>query len=206
MAPRPYTMPYTTFPTQALTLAARHSISPALAFGLGEGLNLYYRRQLDGAPPHVLHVVPHTFGDKISERLEQPRAGAIAAALASNANGVMVCTGDWHGLDAIEKWSEELPFWDTSPGWEESVRHAADLIEASDGLYRRAYAHFLDEALPYYNELSEARAMLDEIADDWLEIAACLRSGTGLEGAGSRVLRMAGRESRFWGRILDRFR
>lgn len=193
------------FPLQALTLANTHNISPALAFGLGEGLNLYYRRQWEQSPPHVVHIVPLAFGDKIAERLTLPRHDAISEALAGNAYGMMVCTGDWHGLDAIEKWGEELPFWQNSTGWESSVTAAAGLIEASDGLYRRAYTHFLDEASRYYDGLESPRALLNEIADEWLSIATRLRNGDALERIGARVLRMAGRESRFWGMILDRF-
>jgi len=194
-----------TFPEQATTLAATHDISPALAFGLGEGLNLYYRRQLVQAPPHLIHVLPLAFGEKLAERLILPRPQAIADALASNAYGVMVCTGDWHGLDAIEKWGEELPFWQNTQGWEQSIIAAATLIEQTDGLYRRAYCHFLNEALPYYNEVAAPRALLNEIADEWLAIATRLRTDDNFERIGSRVLRMASRESRFWGMILDRF-
>lgn len=198
-------MPYTVFPEQAIALAGTYDISPALAFGLGEGVNLYYRHQVDHLPHHLIHILPSTFGEKVAERLSLPRPHAIAEALAGNAYGMMVCTGDWHGLDAIEKWGEELPFWQNTEGWEASVTAAADLIEQTDGLYRRAYCHFLDEVLPYYNEVASPRAFLNEIADDWLSIAGRLRAGDELERVGARVLRMAGRESRFWGMILDRF-
>jgi hypothetical protein len=198
-------MPDTTFPEQAYALATTHNISPALAFGLGEGLNLYYRRQMEQSPPHLIHILPTTFGEKLPARLAQARPHAIAEALAENAYGVMVCTGDWHGLDAIEKWGEELPFWQNSKGWEHSVTAAADLIEQTDGLYRRAYTHFLDEAQPYYREVADPRLLLNEIAEEWLAIAARLRAGDDLERVGARVRRMAGRESRFWGMILDRF-
>jgi hypothetical protein len=193
------------FPPQAVALATQYKISPALALGLGEGLNLYYRRQMEQIPPHLVHVVPLAFGDKVAERLKMASDRAIAEALAGNAYGVMVCTGDWHGLDAIEKWGEELPFWQSSEGWESSVTAAADLIEQTDGLYRRAYTLFLDEASRYYNGLDAPRTLLNEIADEWLAIAARLRAGDDLERIGARVLRMAGRESRFWGMILDRF-
>lgn len=57
-------MPYTIFPEQAYALATTHDISPALAFGLGEGLNLYYRRQMEQSPPHLIHILPATFGEK----------------------------------------------------------------------------------------------------------------------------------------------
>jgi hypothetical protein len=101
---------HTLYPQQALTLADDHHISPALAFGLGEGCNLYYRRQLEQSPPHLLHILPSTFGEKVAARLAMPREQAIAEALAENAYGVMVCTGDWHGLDAIENGAKNCPF------------------------------------------------------------------------------------------------
>jgi hypothetical protein len=85
------------------------------------------------------------------------------------------------------------------------VEAAATLIEHTDGLYRRAYLQFLAEARSSYAELEAPHALLNEITEDWLGIAARFRAGENLERVGSRVMRMAGRESRFWGMILDRF-
>nr|MBA3532080.1 DUF4872 domain-containing protein [Ardenticatenales bacterium] len=118
---------------------------------------------------------------------------------------VMVCTGDWHGLDAIEKWAEDLSLWPLAPGWESSVAEAVRLIEESDGLYRRSYIGFLNEAMVYFADLEKLCTPLEEIADGWLAIAAQLRAGDDLERLSTRVLRMAARESRFWGLILDQF-
>lgn len=193
------------FPPEVEQAAHRHDLAPALAFGLGEGLNLYYSRRFGEQPPHRLRVVPEGFEARLQARLLMPRQEAMAAALAGNGYGVMVCTGDWHGLDAIEKWGEDLSLWPLADGWEGSVAAATRLIEESDGLYRRSYTAFLDEAALYFDGLESPRALLGEIADDWLAIAAQLRAGTSLERLGSRVLRMASRESRFWGLILDRF-
>jgi hypothetical protein len=193
------------YPEPVLTLAVQHNLDPALIFGLGEGLNLYYRRQLNGDPPHLVHVLSTTFAEKLAERVAQPRPTAIAEALAGNAYGVMVCTGDWHGIDAIEKWGEELPFWHNSVGWEQSVATAATLIEQSDGLYRRAYGAFLEAASVYYEGLDTPRQMINDLAEEWLTIGTLLRKGSDLERVGARVLRMAGRESRFWGTLLDQF-
>lgn len=188
------------FPAEVKTVARRHGLSPAMAFGLGEGLNLYYSRHVGLAPPHRLHVLPPTFAATVAQRCEQPRPAAIAAALAGNGYGVMRCAGDWHGLDAIEKWGEELPLWPP-----ESVVAATQLIEQSEGLYRRAYGAFLTEAQPHLSGLEEPRALVEEIAGRWLEIAARLRAGYPLERLSRHVLRMAAWESRFWGMILDRF-
>ncbi len=193
------------FPPQVEAASRLYDLPPALAFGLGEGLNLYYSRRFGERPPHQLHVLPGTFEARLRERLTLPRQEAIAAALAGNGYGVMVCTGDWHGLDAIEKWGEDLSLWPLAEGWESSITEAARLIEESDGLYRRSYTAFLDEATLYFKGLEAPRAMLGEIADEWLAIAARLRGGDSLERLGSRVLRMASRESRFWGLILDQF-
>lgn len=195
----------TVFPAQVEELAKQYAISPALAFGLGEGLNLYYTRQPHLSPPHRLHILPTSFEAKLRERLQQPRKEAIAAALAGNGYGVMICTGDWHGLDAIEKWAEDLSRWPMLEGWESSIDATARLIEESDGLYRRSYSIFLDQAMLYFNGLEKARQEICEIADDWLQIASQLRAGSDLARLSSRVLRMASRESRFWGLILDQF-
>ncbi len=197
------------FPPLVHELAQQHDISPALAFGLGEGLNLYYRRQWNQTPPHVLHVLPSTFAEKLEARLPQPRADTIKEALVANHYAVMVCTGDPHGLDAIEAWGENIAAWQLVEGWETSVNAAATLIEATDGLYRRGYGFFLDEAMRYHKGLAPARLLIDEIATDWREIAARLRrvnDSDDLERLSSRILRMAGRESRFWGIILDYFK
>lgn len=193
------------FPPEVHTAAASHAVDAELAFGLGEGLNLFYSRRAHERPPHLLRVVPPTFEQRLAERLAQPEPEAIAAALAGNGYGVMVCTGDWHGLDAIEKWGEELSRWPLLEGWEQSVATTAALIAASDGLYRRSYALFLDRAMRHFDGLAAPRALLDEIADEWLDVAARLQRGDDLERLSSRVLRMAFRESRFWGLILDRF-
>ncbi len=193
------------FPGEVEAAAARHAVEPGLAFGLGEGLNLFYSRRAHERPPHLLHVVPPSFEQRLAERLAMPERDAIAAALAGNGYGVMICTGDWHGLDAIEKWGEELSRWPMLEGWEGSVAATASLIETSDGLYRRSYTPFLDRASLYFDGLATPRALLVEIADEWLDVAARLRRGDELERLSSRVLRMASRESRFWGLILDRF-
>ena len=193
------------FPARVKAAAVQYDISPELAFGLGEGLNLYYSRRPKLRPPHRIHVLPVGFEQKLAERLAQPRQEAIAAALAGNGYGVMVCTGDWHGLDAIEKWGEDLSLWPMLDGWERSIAATADLICESDGLYRRSYTAFLNEAMAYFDGLETARQHLIEIADDWLAIAAQLRAGQNLERLSSRILRMASRESRFWGLILDQF-
>lgn len=193
------------FPERVLLAAARYNVSPELAFGLGEGLNLYYSRRPQLRPPHRLHVLPVSFEEKLIERLAEPRQDAIAAALAGNGYGVMICTGDWHGLDAIEKWAEDLSLWPMLEGWESSLTVTARLIEESDGLYRRSYSLFLQEAMVYFDELEKAHQELLEIADDWLVIAAQLRARRNLERLSSRILRMASRESRFWGLILDQF-
>lgn len=195
----------TVFPPLVEALAKQHHISPGLAFGLGEGLNLYYTRQANLRPPHRLHILPTSFEKKLSEHLQLPRQEAIAAALAGNGYGVMICTGDWHGLDAIEKWGEDLSRWPMLEGWQSSIEATARLIEESDGLYRRSYSIFLDEAMVYFNGLDKPRQELCEIADDWLQIASQLRAGYDLARLSSRVLRMASRESRFWGLILDQF-
>ena len=193
------------FPPEVIQAAERLNVSPALAFGLGEGLNLYYARRFGERPPHHLTILPPTWESRLLARVEQPRAEAIAAALAGNGYGVMVCTGDWHGLDAIEKWAEDLSLWRLAEGGGESVVAAAALIERTDGLYRRSYRAFLDEAMLHFEGLEPAHALLGEIADDWLDIARRLHSGDDLARLSSRLLRMAGRESRFWGLILDRF-
>ncbi len=193
------------FPSEVHAAAAAHGISPALALGLGEGLNLYYSRRSHESPPHWLRVLPPQFPAPLAARLLLPRPVAVAEALASNAHGMLLCTGDWHGLDAIEKWGEDLSRWPAMEGWEASVRMAAGLIETSEGLYRRSYTLFLDEASGWFDGLAAPRALLDEIASEWLDIAARLRRAESLERVGSRVLRMAARESRFWGSILDRF-
>lgn len=193
------------FPAEVEAAAAHHGISTAMAFGLGEGLNLYYSRHPDEPPPHRLRVLPPTFTTRLTERVAQPQNKALPAALAGNGYAVMICTGDWHGLDAIEKWGEDLSCWPLTDGWERSVETTVQFIETSDGLYRRAYAAFLDEAAPHIGSLDGSRTLLHEIADEWLTIATRLRAGDELERLGSRILRMAGRESRFWGQILDRF-
>lgn len=193
------------FPKRVERAANQYDISPELAFGLGEGLNLYYSRRAQLRPPHRLHILPVSFEEKLAIRLAQPREQAIAAALAGNGYGVMVCTGDWHGLDAIEKWAEDLSLWPMLEGWESSLTATADLIEESDGLYRRSYSLFLQEGMNYFNNLEKAYQELLEIADDWLLIATQLRRGRNLERLSSRILRMASRESRFWGLILDQF-
>lgn len=193
------------FPVRVEAAAAQYGISPGLAFGLGEGLNLYYTRRPKLNPPHRLHVLPVAFEEKLTERLLKPRKQAIAAALAGNGYGVMVCTGDWHGLDAIEKWAEDLSRWPMLEGWESSMVATIDLIEESDGLYRRSYTAFLSEAMAYFDGLEKPCQDLMQIADDWLAIAAQLRAGYDLERLSSRLLRMASRENRFWAQILDQF-
>lgn len=193
------------FPKRVELVAAEYDLSPQLAFGLGEGLNLYYSRRPQLRPPHRLHVLPVSFEEKLATRLAQPRQDAIAAALAGNGYGVMICTGDWHGLDAIEKWAEDLSLWPMLEGWESSLTATAELIEQSDGLYRRSYSFFLQDAMKYFENLEHAHRELLEIADDWLLIASQLRTGRNLERLSSRILRMASRESRFWGLILDQF-
>ncbi len=193
------------FPERVESAAIQYDLPPGLAFGLGEGLNLYYSRRPELSPPHRLHVLPVHFEKRLAVRLQEPRKQAIATALAGNGYGVMVCTGDWHGLDAIEKWAEDLSLWPMLDGWEDSLTVTADLIEKSDGLYRRSYKLFLEEGMTYFDELERANKELSEIADDWLFIATQLRKGQNLERLSSRILRMASRESRFWGLILDQF-
>ncbi|MDQ4076411.1 MAG: BtrH N-terminal domain-containing protein [Chloroflexota bacterium] len=193
------------FPSEVQIAAVNYGIAPGLAFGLGEGLNLYYSRRSDEIPPHRLRVLPPSFEEMLAARLALPEEEAIAAALAGNGYGVMVCTGDWHGLDAIEKWGEELSRWPMMEGWEQSVSETVHFIEESDGLYRRSYVAFLDEAMRYFDGLETPSALLHEIADNWLDIAMRLRRGDFLERLGSRILRMASLESRFWSMILDRF-
>lgn len=192
------------FPSTVEEIARRNDVHPALAFGLGEGLNLFYVRREEGLP-FRFHVLPGGFEERIAMRKDEPRAAAIEAALVGNAHGVMLCTGDPHGLDAIEAWAEELPRWPLRAGWEESVRAVTEGIVASDGLYRRSYGVFLDEAARYHAGLEAPRALLDEIADGWLDVAARLERGGPLERVAPRLLRMAALESRFWGLILDRF-
>jgi hypothetical protein len=195
----------TRFPPEVESAASRNHISPALAFGLGEGLNLYYSRRPDQMPPHRLRIIPPSWEENLARRVALPREKAIADALVGNAYGVMVCTGDWHGLDAIEKWGEDLSLWPLADGWESSVRAAVDLIQETGGLYRRAYGDFLDEASRLHNGLEQPRALLEEIAGEWLAFAERLHEARDLERLGSRLLRLSARESRFWGMILDRF-
>ena len=193
------------YPDEVQRVAAAHGLSPALAFGLGEGLNLYYSRRPDERPPHRVHVLPHAFAERVAARLGQPRPAAIRESLVANARGVLVCTGDWHGLDAIERWSEELSRWPRLAGWQTSIDAVVRLLQESDGLYRRHYADFLAIATAEGVAVPEGATRLDEIADAWLAIADRLARGDDLVRVGSRILRMASLESRFWATIIDRY-
>jgi hypothetical protein len=193
------------FPPEVESAASRYRISPALAFGLGEGLNLYYSRRPDETPPHRLRIMPPSWEETLARRVAMPRERAIVEALVGNAHGVMVCTGDWHGLDAIEKWGEDLSLWPLVDGWESSVTAAVALIQDTGGLYRSAYGEFLAEASRAHDGLAQPRILMEEIAGEWLAFAGRLREARELERLGSRLLRLSARESRFWGMILDRF-
>ena len=193
------------FPDEVYLVSARHAIEPALAFGLGEGLNLFYSYRLGEVPSRQLHVLPLHVAERVAARVGSPRAAAIVEAMVGNARGVLVCTGDLHGLDAIERWAEELSRWPLVPGWEQDVAAAVALIRRSDGLYRRSYLWFLELARGHGVIVPGGEALLAEIADNWLDIAERLARGDDLARTGSRILRMAALESRFWGNVLDEF-
>lgn len=192
------------YPEQVVRAAARRKLSPALAFGLGQGLNLFYTRRPELIPPHRIHILPTSFESRLDAALAQSTPQRFRTALVQGARAVLVCTGDWHGLDAIETWAEDLVRWPLTAGWETSLQQTAALIEKSDGLYRRSFRPFLALAAAELDGLGELGPLLDEIADGWLAIAAALTGPVGVERLGSRVLRMASLESRFWGEVLDR--
>lgn len=217
---------HTTAVAVSAALGARGiGVSPALVFGLGEGLGFCADR--DAALPLIGHradfaqrAVARLGGHlddagTITGDLHPPVADDVRDALVACARAMDAADDPSHGLDGLAAFLDDVATWSTADDPAELAARAARCI-ANDGaagaLCRRLYRDFVLDADRLMPELGEAQmsVSMTRVADAWATLGSELRQVATDEvvdfaQAARFALAVQTFEETFWARVLDRF-
>lgn len=129
----------------------------------------------------------------------------IRASIRYNSKTLLDGIEDWGGVNALDKWRNELAVW---PGFEDAqwtARFAYQVIEkrgTGGGGFRQLYAHFLEQAAAYLPEISAA-GLPDKMAltaKAWSTLANTLKAASehsrpDYTAVGKAISRVHARES-----------
>ncbi len=200
-------------------------VSPALVFGLGEGLAFCADRH--AALPLVGHTADFAgravarLGGSLADDgtiagdLHPPHADDVRDALVTCARAMDAPADSAHGLDGLAAFLDDIPTWGTADAPAELAARASRCIAddgASGALCRRLYRDFLRDADALLPALGDAQMSISmtRVADAWATLGSELRQVAtddvaDFAQAARFALAVQTFEETFWARVLDRF-
>lgn len=160
--------------------------------------------------------VQNDFFEVVPFKLPQDWAPVLRKAMRGNAEA-MLSLGPVEGACGVfgmERWAEEIPQWAEKEDAAWTCRFMYQMIEkrgTGGGGFRRLYAGFVKEALPFLPELRaiQASERMESIADRWEELALLMRGFSEKEDidilnrASKKTEELARMERSFYQSILD---
>lgn len=157
-------------------------------------------------------AVPPGIWYAVSRRRVRPSERTLWDGLLHNAHDMLVSSGAPQGVDGIELWGEALATWPEDLAWPAGAAATAAHIRETGSLWRQALAQALEALAPRLPVALRPAPLLAACVELWEEVAdklaqaAAREDADALVAARSRVLRLAGAESRLWSHIAEHAR